>query len=159
MADLPSKRLTPVAPFTYVVLDAFGPWQIVTRRTTGGIAKNRRWAVMLTCLTVRAIHIETIQAMDTSSFLNALRRFLALSRPVSQMRSDCGTNFTGARTELAAALKEMKDEQVSSYLAHEQCEWVFNPPYALHAGGLWERMIGIARKILDPCFTNFPPNI
>jgi hypothetical protein len=28
-------------------------------------------------------------------------------------------------------------------------EWVFNPPHASHAGGVWERMIGITRRILD----------
>ena len=30
MADLPVQRLTPGQPFTYVGLDFFGPWQIVT---------------------------------------------------------------------------------------------------------------------------------
>ena len=153
MADLPSERLTPVPPFTYFGL---GPWQVVTRRTMGGTAKNKRWAVMFTCLTVRAVHIGIIEAMNTSSFLNTLRRFLALRGPVSQIHSDCGTNFTGARTELAAALKEMKHEQISSYLAHQQCEWVFNPPYTSHAGGVWQRMIEIARKILDAMLYELP---
>lgn len=31
--------------------------------------------------------------MDTSSFINALRRFLAIRGPVKQLRSDCGTNL------------------------------------------------------------------
>ena len=63
MADLPSERLTPVPPFTYFGL---GPWQVVTRRTMGGTAKNKRWAVMFTCLTVRAVHIGIIEAMTPS---------------------------------------------------------------------------------------------
>jgi hypothetical protein len=100
MADLPSERLTPAPPFTSVGLDVFGPWEVVTSRTRGGVAKNKHWAVIFACLTVRAVHIEIIEAMDTSSFLNALRRFLALRGPVSQFRSDCGTNFVGAQTEL-----------------------------------------------------------
>ena len=156
MADLPSERLTPAPPFTYVGLDVFGPWQVVTRRTRGGAAKDKRWAVIFTCLTVRAVHIEIIEAMDASSFLNALRRFLALRGPVSQFRSDCGTNFVGAQTELATALQEMKNEQISSYLARQECEWIFNPPHASHAGGIWERMIGMARKILDAMLHELP---
>ena len=94
MADLPNKRLPPVPPFTYVGLDVFRPWQVVTRCTRGGTAKNKHWAVMFMCLTVRAVHIEIIEAMDTSSFLNALQRFLALRGPVSLIHSDCRTNFT-----------------------------------------------------------------
>ena len=149
MADLPIERLTPAPPFTYVGLNVFGPWQVATCRTRGGVASNKRWAVLFTCLTIRAIHIELIEAMDTSSFINALRRFLAIRGPVVQMRSDCGTNFVGARNELEAALKEMDKKSIETYLNQEGCEWIFNPPHASHMGGVWERMIGISRKILN----------
>jgi hypothetical protein len=57
-----------------------------------------------------------------------------------QFRSDCGTNFVGAQTELATALQEMKNEQISSYLAQE-CEWLFNPPHASHAGLILDAML------------------
>ena len=149
MADLPAQRLTPTPPFTYVGLDVFGQWQIATRRTREGVAYNKRWAVIFTCLTLRAIHIELTEAMDTSSFTNALRRFLALRGPVTQLRSECGTNFVGARNELEAAMKEMNNKHVEAFLVRKGCEWVFNPPHASHAGRVWERMIGIARRILD----------
>ncbi|XP_076861369.1 uncharacterized protein LOC143514271 [Brachyhypopomus gauderio] len=33
MADLPQERLKQEPPFTYVGLDVFGPWEIITRRT------------------------------------------------------------------------------------------------------------------------------
>ena len=84
MADLPTQRLTPAPPFTFVGVDVFGPWQIVTRRTRGEVACNKRWAVIFTCLSVRAIHIELIESLDTSSFINALRRFLAIRGPVTR---------------------------------------------------------------------------
>ena len=85
MADLPAERLTPAPPFSYVGLDVFGPWQVCARRTRGGFANAKRWAVLFTCMTTRAIHIEVIESMDTSSFINALRRFLALRGPVVQL--------------------------------------------------------------------------
>ena len=78
MADLPIDRLTPAPPFSYVGLDVFGPWLVSARRTRGGMANSKRWAVLFTCLTTRAIHIEVIESMDASCFINALRRFLAL---------------------------------------------------------------------------------
>ena len=71
MADLP----TPAPPFSYVGLDLFGPWTVPARRTRGEHANSKCWAVLFTCLTTRAIHIEVIESMDTSSFLNALLSF------------------------------------------------------------------------------------
>lgn len=38
---------------------------------------------------------------------------------------------------------------LDKYLQSQQCKWVFNPPHSSHMGGVWERMIGIARRILD----------
>ena len=149
LADLPADRLTPAPPFSYVGLDVFGPWQVTARRTRGGLAQGKRWAVLFTCLNSRAIHIEVIESLDTSCFINSLRRFLALRGPVKQLRSDCGTNFVGARNELEACLNEMDQKAIQDHLTKGNCEWVFNPPHASHAGGVWERMIGVTRRILE----------
>nr|XP_054596974.1 uncharacterized protein LOC129163443 [Nothobranchius furzeri] len=147
MSDLPSERLQVEPPFSYVGMDVFGPWEVVTRRTRGGQANSKRWAVLFTCLSTRAVHIEVVEEMSSSSFINALRRFFALRGPAKQLRSDCGTNFTGAHKEITAS-SPLKDE-VQHYLKEQRCKWVFNPPHSSHMGGVWERMIGIARRILD----------
>ena len=156
MANLPVDRLTPAPPFSFVGLDVFGPWLVSARRTRGGVANSKRWAVLFTCLTTRAIHIELIESMDSSSFINALRRFLALRGPVVQLRSDCGTNFVGAYNELQASLNEM-DDAIQSYLASEGCDWIFNAPHSSHVGGVWERMIGVTRRILDAMLAEIEP--
>ncbi|XP_062268020.1 uncharacterized protein LOC133973962 [Platichthys flesus] len=143
MADLPPERLKICPPFTYVGLDVFGPWSIVTRRTRGGQAESKRWAIMFSCLSSRAVHIDLIESMDASSCINALRRFFALRGPVVQLQSDCGTNFIGASKEF-----EM-DDTVQRYLNKQGCSWNFRHPHASHMGGSWERMIGVARRILD----------
>ena len=118
MADLPVERVTPAPPFTFVGMDVFGPWQVITRKTRGAAANSKRWAVIFTCLTVRAIHIELVESMDTSSFINALRRFFAIRGPAAQLRCDNGTNFVGARNELDSSLKEMDREVVSTSILH-----------------------------------------
>ncbi|XP_067375320.1 uncharacterized protein [Channa argus] len=149
MAGLPPDRLSTEAPFTHVGLDVFGPWNVCTRRTRGGQANSKRWAVMFTCLSVHAVHIELIESMDSSSFINALRRFISLRGPVKQIRSDCGTNFRGACKELRMLLDDKTKPNVLRYLSKEGCAWIFNPPHSSHMGGAWERMIGISRRILD----------
>ncbi|XP_038071931.1 uncharacterized protein LOC119740639 [Patiria miniata] len=149
MADLPADRLTIDPPFTYVGLDVFGPWSVTARKTRGGQANNKRWAVIFTCMATRAVHIEVIESMDTSSFVNALRRFLALRGPAKLLRSDCGTNFIGACNELGIDSVGRQKDPIEHFLAGKGCVWQFNPPHASHMGGSWERMIGIARRILD----------
>ncbi|XP_062340765.1 uncharacterized protein LOC134039033 [Osmerus eperlanus] len=157
LADLPSDRLSTEPPFTNVGIDLFGPWSISTRRTRGGAANSKRWAVIFTCLSVRAVHIELIEAMDTSSFINALRRFLAIRGPVKLSRSDCGTNFKGACTELKVLLQDDKEPNVSRFLNEEGCTWIFNPAHSSHISGPWERMIGVSRRILDSMLSQIQP--
>lgn len=100
MADLPADRLAQKPPFTSIGLDIFGPWTIVTRHTRGGSAESKRWAVIFMCMSTRAMHIELIESMTTSSFINALRRFFFIRGPAKLLHSDRGTNFVGACKEL-----------------------------------------------------------
>ena len=149
MADIPPERLTPGPPFTSIGIDTFGPWEIVTRKTRGGAANSKRWAILFTCLVSRAIHIEIIEEMSSSSFINALRRFLALRGPVKLIRSDRGTNFIGASEEMKIDTIKVENGPVQQFLQTSGITWKFNVPHASHMGGIWERMIGMTRKILN----------
>ena len=151
MSELPPDRLQPGPPFTSVGVDCFGPWQIVTRRTRGGQANSKRWAVLFSCLVSRAVHIEVIEEMSSSSFVNALRRLIALRGKVKLFRSDRGTNFVGATQELGVGVES---GTVREFLLDNGATWIFNPPHSSHMGGAWERMIGLSRRILDSLLTN-----
>ncbi|XP_040207447.1 uncharacterized protein LOC120937947 isoform X1 [Rana temporaria] len=151
MANLPYDRLSTDPPFTNVGLDVFGPWPVVVRQTRGGRAHGKRWAIMFTCLSIRAVHIEVIESMDTPCFINAFRRFIAIRGPVKHIRSDRGTNFVGAARELQLS-SNLDVNNIERYLSERGCTWTFNPPHSSHMGGAWERMIGIARRILDSIF-------
>ena len=154
MADLPTDRVTPTAPFTSVGVDIFGPWQVVVRKTRGGSAENKRWAVLFTCLATRAIHVEVIESMSSSSFVNSLRRFEALRGPVKLYRSDRGTNFVGALDAVNAIGICVEDDTLRRHLHDGRILWKFNPPHSSHMGGAWERLIGIVRRILDAILLN-----
>ena len=151
MADLPPVRTEVCPPFTNVGFDAFGPWTVQTRKTTGGAANAKRWSLVFTCLSSRAIHIEVLEAMDASSFICALRRFFALRGHAKLLRCDRGTNFVGANTELQEAESEF-NEKVENFATEHGCKWEFNPPHASHFGGVWERQIGTIRRVLDAMF-------
>lgn len=65
--------------------------------------------------------------------------------------SDRGTNFVGACKELKIP-SNIDKSTVKTYRSGQSCSWIFNPPHASHFGGMWERMIGLARRILDSMF-------
>ena len=152
MADLPSERSVTCSPFTNVGYDVFGPWTVHTRKTRGGAANSKRWGLVFTCLSSRAIHIEVLEAMDASAFICALRRFFALRGPAKLLRCDRGTNFVGAKTELDESMKELDAKIVEKFTREQGCEWRFNPPHASHFGGVWERQINTIRRVLDAMF-------
>ncbi|XP_052089512.1 uncharacterized protein LOC127726248 [Mytilus californianus] len=149
MSDLPTDRLSPCPPFSYVGVDTFGPWSVVFRKTRGGSANQKRWALLFTCMTTRAVHIEVIEDMSTSSFINAMRRVIAVRGPIIQFRSDRGTNFIGATSELNIDPEFVEKGPIKEFLLKSGTTWKFNPPYAHHMGGSWERLIGVSRRILD----------
>ena len=154
MSDLPFERVVQASPFSYVGVDVFGPWQIVSRRTRGGQALSKRWAVLFTCLTIRAVHIEVLEDLSSSAFTNALRRFVSIRGKVMVYRSDRGTNFIGAVDNIHASAINVEDEHVQSFLQKSGSVWVFNSPHSSHMGGAWERLIGVSRRILDAMLLN-----
>ena len=152
MADLPSDRMEPSPPFTYAAVDYFGPWLI-----KDGRKEVKRYGVIFTCMVSRAVHVETANALTTDSFLNAYRRFVARRGPIRQLRSDQGTNFVGARSELEKALTEMNANRVRDELLKDQCDYIefkMNVPNASHMGGVWERQIRSVRSVLDVLLKN-----
>nr|XP_039252452.1 uncharacterized protein LOC120329740 [Styela clava] len=73
MADLPKERVTPdQPPFTCVGVDNFGPLLVKQGRSS-----VKRWGLIITCATTRAVHLEIVHSMDVNSFINGLRRFIA----------------------------------------------------------------------------------
>lgn len=148
MADLPKERITPAPPLTYCGVDYFGPFYI-----REGRKQLKRYGVLFTCLSSRAVHIETANSLETDSFLNALRRFIARRGPVREIRSDQGTNIVGAERELKKALEEMDHSAIQNSLSKDHkvdwmIQWKQNPPVASHMGGVWERQIRSVRSIL-----------
>lgn len=82
----------------------------------------------------RAIHTEIIEQLSSSYFINLLRLFVALHEPVTQFRSGRGTIFVGATEDLS-----IKDKILRK----------FNPPYVPDMDGVWERLIGKVKRIMN----------
>lgn len=144
MADLPPERVDPSPPFTYCGMDCFGPFF-----TKQGRSVHKRYGLLFTCFTSRAIHIEKLDDMSTDAFINGLRCFIAIRGAVRQIKSDQGSNFMGAKNELKKALKEVDEDRLATFLAEKQCDFIMNAPDSSHVGGVWERQIRTVRSVLS----------
>ena len=125
----------------------FGPILIREKRSD-----LKRYAVLFTCFSSRAAHIEITNTTDANSFIMGLRRFLARRSSVRSIWSDNGRNFVGANNELRKSLKEMDHLKIKNCLKGNGTDsilWHKNPPGASHMGGVWERQIRTARGILE----------
>ena len=143
MAALPDFRLEICAPFENCGVDCCGPFQV---RITGR-AKWKVWVVLFTCLTMRAVHLEYVRDMSTSSFINALKRCKSRRPGLRRLYSDCGSNFLGAHRELRRSFAQWNAESPPE-LRLLEVSWSFNPPLAAHRGGVWERLIAFVKRHL-----------
>ena len=153
MANLPQDRLEEGPPFTYSAVDYFGSFYIKEGRR-----QLKRYGVLFTCMASRAIHLETVASLSTDSFLNAYRRFIGRRGPVRQLRSDRGSNFVGALSELKAALSEIDGEKVGRELARtpnhlltQKSQVVLKPPGVFQRADLyckkrWRRVQHLANE-------------
>ncbi|GBO98363.1 hypothetical protein EVAR_31_1 [Eumeta japonica] len=137
--ELPTERLKAhEPPFNCSAIDYFGSMIVTVGRRT-----EKRWGVLITCLTTRAVHLEIAASLTPSSAILALRRFMVRRGTPTVMYSDNATNFTKANKELKEAALE-----VEKYATAKQIVWKFIPPGAPHMGGAWERMIRTIKSSL-----------
>ena len=108
MFNLPEERRTHNTRTT-TILDS---WSSDHGKSLRGVEDSLRWASIFTCLSTRAIHIEVVKEMTSSSFLNALKRFIAIRGNVNIFRSDRGTNFVGAVRKLNVTAINVEDGTV-----------------------------------------------
>lgn len=144
MAPLPVSRLTPyVRAFTFTGLDYFGPINV---RFGRGCVK--RWVALFTCFGTRAVHLEIAYSLSAESCKTAIRRFIARRGAPKEIYSDRGTNFQGACAELRQQIKAI-NEKLAEVYTNADTQWKFNPPYAPHMGGVWERLVRSVKQGLQ----------
>ena len=111
MGNLPADRLLEEPPFTYCGVDMFGPFLVKDGRKT-----QKKYGTMFTCLSSRAVHIETTSNLTTDRFIQKLRRLISRRGNVRMIKSDNGTNFVGASIELRKTFGEMDERMINDFM-------------------------------------------
>ncbi|XP_043481819.1 uncharacterized protein LOC122510923 [Leptopilina heterotoma] len=86
-----------------------------------------------------------VSDLTTAAFLACLSRFFARRGKSTDLYSDNGTNFTGAKKEIDAICKffnsQEHNDSMKEFLANQHIIWHFIPPRSPHFGGLWEAAV------------------
>lgn len=153
--QLPEDRVTPyVNPFTYTGLDFFGPVMV-----TVGRRREKLWIALFTCLTIRAVHMEVAQDLSTDACLLCIRNFCNTRGVPARIRSDRGTNFVGADGEIRNMPDFLDGAAIERELATKGVDWVFNCPGNPEAGGIWERLVQSAKRVLQVTLKETAPHV
>ena len=144
MADLSNVRFAYQSPpFTNTGVDYFGPFYVTVRRTT-----EKRWGFLFTCRTTRAVHVEVVPSMDTSSCVMGVERFVQCRGRPAMIWSHNGTNLIGAEKELRECSEKWSTINTSAELARKGNKWRFNLKSAPLQGGIWGWLVRRSNRVL-----------
>jgi transposase InsO family protein len=108
MVNLPNYRLQPyMYPFSKTGVDYFGPIEVTVRRS-----REKRYGIIFTCMSTRAIHLELAGSISTDSCIMAIRRFISRRGQPVEFYSDNGTNFKGADAEMKKYIAELNQQRL-----------------------------------------------
>lgn len=148
MGNLPPARLATFSrAFSCIGIDYFGPLYVAVRRS-----REKRWGILITCLTTRGVHLEIAHSLSTDSCILGLRRFMSRRGTPRQIFSDNATNFRSASKELKAAMENVNSKLVALHFTTSDTEWSFIPPASPHMGGAWERMVRSVKSVISSTF-------
>ena len=115
MSDLPKERLAYQSPpFKNTGVDYLRPFYVTVRRTIW-----KRWGFLFNCLTTRALHVEIVTSLDTSSCVMGVERFVSRRGTPAIIWSENGTIFIGAENELREIVEKWNIVNIAAELAHK----------------------------------------
>ncbi|GFV74963.1 integrase catalytic domain-containing protein [Trichonephila clavipes] len=96
MSDLPSSRISPAPAFMRCGVDYAGPFQIKTIKGRGSNS-FKAYIALFVCFITRAFHLELVTDFSADAFIAAPKRFISRRGKCSDIYSDCGSNYVGAK--------------------------------------------------------------
>ncbi|VDK76027.1 unnamed protein product, partial [Cylicostephanus goldi] len=141
---LPHSRVEPSRPFAHVGIDLAGPFRIIDSEKQ----HCKRWILLATCMTTRAVHLEVVNNLSAVETLHSLRRLIARRGRPEEIISDNATNFKLSKDIIQNEENVICIDTIHTFLTNEKIDWKFITPLSPWKGGFYERMIGIMKSIL-----------
>lgn len=164
MGDLPIEKLcVEHCTFTNIMIDMAGPFLIKSGKTRNSTLQKRYFLVVV-CLTTRAMHIEIMHEASSDSCVKALICTFETRGYPRKIMCDRGTNFIGADNALRKIMIEHNQKLAKDgRIPHKFIfEFAFNPARSPHMQGSVERLIGnikIAMNKMKKTITGLSENL
>ena len=147
-APLPSFRSEKTLPFVNIGIDFAGPFLVKANLTSRSQANLKAYICLFVCAGSRAIHLEITLDLLTESFIEALRRFIAVRGVPNLIYSDNGKTFEGASKLVSKTLNGKPNDSVpKEEFANMAIQWNFIPPRSPWWGGFYERMVQVVKNL------------
>ena len=163
LAPLPTFRTDGYAPWVNIAIDYFGPFEVrhdcdwkknsdldyVPGRKVKKVLKkacphpdiSKAWGIIFTCLQTRAIHLEAVVKMDTTTFLQAFTRMTSRRGLPHVVWSDNAKTFKRARTLVNDMIKQIDWQHVEEKARLHNIDWQFGTEKMPSTNGVVERMV------------------
>ena len=138
---LPTDRTHGGAAFEVIGTDFVGPiyYKLSQKR------EGKAYLVIFSCSLSRAVHLELLPDLETSTFLPCLKHFTTRQGRPTVIYSDNGCTFVKA----AKWLKQVRsDKQLQGFLESHDIQWMFNLSRTPWWGSQFERLIGIIKTTM-----------
>ena len=146
-APLPEFRVSEAAPFSRIGIDFAGPLYVKDKSNV----MQKHYIALFTCCVTRAIHLELVEDLSTSTFIRSFRRFTARRGTPSLINSDNAKTFKAAKKFLD---KLFVDQQFLTFLHSRRIVWKFNLALSPWQGGHFERLVGSVKRTLRKVLGN-----
>jgi len=107
-------------PFSNIGVDFAGP--LYLKKSQSNVTKYKVYVCLFTCVSTRALHLEIVRDMSTSTFLQAFHRFCGHRGVPSVIISDSAKTFQAGSKEIH---KIIRSEPVQQYLTNHRISWKF----------------------------------
>ena len=148
LGELPADRVSTTPAFQSTGVDYAGPFTLKKGHTRKPVL-IKAYLALFVCLSTKAVHIEVVSDLTTAAFIATLQRFIARRGCPTSIHSDNGSNFIGARNQLAQLYQFLQADSINSsihqHLLAQRIVWDTIPERSPHFGGLWESAVKKAK--------------
>lgn len=151
MAPLPTSRTDVYKPWDNVAVDFFGPMLMrhsCDKRDCPHSKEEKGYGCIFSCLSTRAIHLELVENLEVTTFLNAFSKMASRKGMPSTVWSDNAKTFKAADRELQRLHKQIDWSKVTETAAIKNIQWNYGIELSPHTNGVIERMVKVTKVAL-----------